>query len=205
MPKVLTTALALILACAPGLATAQTFDGGVKGGGSFSDIPKFGEALEEGPTNRRYQLGAALGGFVAIGLTDVIAFQPEVLWVQKGLETNPVLGATLDVSLDYIEVPLLVRLGPSSGQGFHVLAGPSINFLTRARASVEGEFGEDEDIKDDTETLDIGLAVAWPHGRLLLFEGRYEEGLSNVPKSTGDDETYRNRTFMLLMGIRFGR
>jgi hypothetical protein len=199
-------ALVLGLAVAPGLATAQTFDGGIKGGVSFSDIPKFGEDLEEGPTNRRYRLGAAIGGFAAVGLTDMIAFQPELLFVQKGLETNPFLGETLELDFDYLEVPLLVRMGPSSGQGFHVLAGPSINFLVRARASVVGAFGDDEDIKDETESIDIGLVFgAGYYGRLLLFEGRWEEGLSNVPKDPGDDETYRNRSFMLLMGIRFGR
>ena len=206
MRYVFPTVLALALASMPGLASAQTFDAGVKGGASFTDIPHFGEDLEEGPTTRKYRLGAALGGFVAIGLADVIAFQPELLWVQKGLESKPFLGATLDVNLDYLEVPLLVRLGPSSGQGFHVLAGPSINFLTSARASVEGEFGEDEDIKDDTESIDIGLVLGLGYyGRLLLFEGRYEEGLRNVAKSTDNDESLRNRAFMLLMGVRFGR
>jgi len=199
--------LALSLA-APGPASSQTFDGGVKGGLAFTDIPRLANDLEEaGADEVEWRLGRALGGFIAIGLADSLAFQPELLWVQKGLKgREPFLGNTLKVEFEYVEVPLLLRLGPTDGLGFHVLAGPSLNFLTRARAIEEGRFGEDEDITDETESVDVGLvAGVGYYGRLLLVEGRFEEGLRNVPKSPENDETYRNRAFMVLAGIRFGR
>lgn len=201
-------AFALAVATAPGLASAQTFDGGVKGGLTFTDIPKLAEDLEDaGADQVEWRTGRALGGFIAIGLTDSLAFQPELLWTQKGLKgREPLLDSELKVEFDYLQLPVLVRLGPSNGQGIHVLAGPSFNFLTRARAIEEGTFGEDEDIKDETEEMDIGLVVGLGYyGRLLLVEARFEEGLRNVPKFPEDDENYRHRAFMILGGIRFGR
>ncbi|MGE0461000.1 MAG: porin family protein [Vicinamibacterales bacterium] len=201
-------AIAVALSASSRLASAQTFDGGVKGGLTFTDIPRLAADLEDaGADDVEWRIGRALGGFIAIGLTDSLAFQPELLWTQKGLKgREPLLDTDLKVEFDYVEIPVLVRLGPSNGQGIHVLAGPSFNFLTRARAIEEGTFGEDEDIKDETESVDVGLVVGLGYyGRLLLIEGRFEEGLRNVPKFPESDEKYRNRAFMILAGLRFGR
>lgn len=208
MARLITTLLALAVAAGPGLATAQTFDGGVKGGGSFADLPNLAADLEDaGATDVEWRWGRVLGGFVAIGLTDNLAFQPELLWTQKGLKgQDPLLDTELRLELDYFQIPLLARFGPEDGRGFHVLAGPSINFLSEAHAYEVGVFSGDEDIKDETEAVDIGLVVGLGYyGRLLLVEGRFEEGLRNVPKFPEDDENYRNRAFMILGGIRFGR
>lgn len=201
-------AIALALAASSQPASAQTFDGGVKGGFTFADIPRLAADLEDaGADEVEWRIGRALGGFIAIGLTDTLAFQPELLWAQKGLKgREPLLDTDLKVEFDYLQVPVLVRLGPSNGQGIHVLAGPSFNVLTRARAIEEGAFGEDEDIKDETESMDVGLVVGLGYyGRLLLVEARFEEGLRNVPKFPEADEDYRHRAFMILGGIRFGR
>jgi hypothetical protein len=83
-------------------------------------------------------------------------------------------------------------------------AGPSFNFNIRAKGTEEGE--PDEDIKDDIETFEFGLVIgAGFYGSILIVEGRYQEGLTNVVKSTfiDDDESYRNRSFAALVGIRF--
>ena len=56
--------LALALA-APGPASSQTFDGGVKGGLAFTDIPRLANDLEDaGADEVEWRLGRALGGFL---------------------------------------------------------------------------------------------------------------------------------------------
>ena len=147
-------------------------------------------------------MGFTAGGFVGIGLNGAIAIQPEVMYAQKGLKgRDPFAGSPFKFNLDYIDIPVLVRVGPP---GFKVLAGPSFNFNIRAKGTEEGE--ADEDFKDEIEPFEFGLVIgAGFYGSILIVEGRYQEGLTNVAKSSfiDDDESYRNRSFAALVGIRF--
>jgi hypothetical protein len=198
-----TTVVALGLVFASSMVSAQTVDWGIKGGVIFADIPKVSALFEdEGAVDLGYRVGFTAGGFVGIGLNSAVAIQPEVLFAQKGLKVKgPFEDGRFELQVDYIDVPVLVRVGPP---GFKVLAGPSFNFNIRAKGTSEGE--PDEDLKDDIEPFEFGLVIgAGFYGSVLIVEGRYQEGLTNVAKSTfiDDDESYRNRSFAALVGIRF--
>lgn len=208
-------ALAAALLCLPALAagqptetaSAEKIEGGVKGGVSFSDIPKFGDVLTaEVSADTDYRVGAVIGGFVAFPFGRYLSLQPEVLYTQRGMEGSiPTLDETFKLKLSYIDIPVLLRIGPSSGRGFHVLAGPSFNVNVGAQLIVGGTFNDEEDYKDEVEDIDVGLVVgAGYYGGLLIVEGRYQEGLRNVAAQS-EDESYRNRGFAALVGIRFGR
>jgi hypothetical protein len=201
MSKMLTVAIVLVVLSVPGASTAQSFELGVKGGVCFATLP----ALADGVENELFTIdagwaaGVTVGGAFAFGLTDTLAIQPEVLFVQKAsnleLTSEPVNLLPLDVrvreSLNYLELPVLVRLAVGGG-GFHVLAGPSLN------VSLENW--------DFVEAIDVGLVIgAGFYGDLLTVEGRYEEGLRDTKLSLVDlvdDEPVRNRAFLVLMGVR---
>jgi len=189
------------------MASAERVEGGVKGGVSFSDIPRFADVLtEEASAETDYRIGAVIGGFVAFPFGGYFAVQPEVLYTQRGLKGRiPLADETFKLKLSYVDVPVLLRVGPSSGRGFHAFAGPSFNFNVGAQLIVGGTFNDEEDFKDEVADLDVGLVVgAGYYGGLLILEGRYQEGLTNV-NALADDESYRNRGFAALVGIRFGR
>jgi hypothetical protein len=125
-----------------------------------------------------------------------------LLYTQRGLRGDfPAGRGTFGSDLDYIDVPVLVRVGPAIGQGFHVLGGASFNFLI----SAEGFFDDEtEDIKDDTEGLDIGLVFGVGYYLTnFIVEGRYQEGMANIVKDGEADRSYRNRAFVALAGFRF--
>lgn len=210
-------ALTLALSLLPAVAAAQQADlpernlleGGVKGGVSVATIPAFADTLTElSDASTDYRFGAVIGGFFAFPFSDHFSLQPEVLYTQRGVEgTARVLGLseTFKVKLTYIDVPVLVRIGPSSGRGFQVLAGPSFNFNVGAQLIVGGTFNDERDIKADVEDVDVGLVVgAGYYGGLLVLEGRYEEGLTNISTQAAG-ESFRNRTAIGLIGIRFGK
>jgi hypothetical protein len=206
MSRLFTTTVAMGLVFASSIVSAQTVDWGIKGGVIFADVPKVSALFEdEGAVDLGYRVGFTAGGFVGIGLNSALAIQPEVLFAQKGFKgRNPFENGRFEFQVDYIDVPVLIRVGGSGGLGFQVLAGPSFNFNIRAKGTAEGD--PDEDLKDDIEPFEFGLVVgAGFYGRVLIVEGRYQEGLTNVVKTTfiDDDESYRNRSFAALVGIRF--
>lgn len=198
MSKFLAAALALVVMSAPGAANAQSFELGVKGGVCFATLPALADGIDNEffAVEARYAAGVTVGGAFTFGLTDMLAIQPEVLFVQKasnleltGRPFDPLpLDTNLRNSLNYLEFPVLARVA-IGGAGFHLLAGPSLN------VSLENW--------DYIEALDIGLVIgAGFYGQLITVEGRYEEGLVDTGLAWLDDEPVRNRAFLMLFGVR---
>jgi hypothetical protein len=192
----------------PGLAEAQV-EIGAKGGVTFADVPKFAEMLEDEGGSADMRIGAAFGGSLAVTLGGVVGLQTEVLYTQKGLKADAPSGIdeTFHLRLDYIDIPVLLRLGPTGGKGLQFLVGPSFNFNTSAKTVLEGAVDADDDIKDDIEDFEIGLVFgAGYYGSVVTVEGRYQEGLTDIAdfRDFSDDVTYKNRTFLVLFGVRFG-
>lgn len=192
-----------MLLCSP--AAAQTVQGGIKGGVSYSTLDGLGDVIGDLPnldTQRRINWVA--GVFVKVNLGTFFAFQPEVLYVRKGakLALTGVFTESATYSLNYIDIPLLARVQTSRGNGFYLLAGPSIGL--NVTAEVEAPDGETEDMKDGIDTSEIGLVVgAGVDFAHLVLEGRYTQGLSNIFKDAPDEISAKNRAVSLLFGIRF--
>lgn len=87
---------------------------GVKGGVALSDI----QSDQTGGSGRRQ--GFTGGGFVSVGLPESFSVQGEVLYVRRGdkQEINQENNiATSVIKLDYIDIPVLVRIeAPLLGQ-----------------------------------------------------------------------------------------
>ena len=185
--------------CTASSAMAQQAVYGVKAGINLAKI-NFDPEPEEDNLDRR--IGFVGGLFVVVPMTDLIAFQGEALFSQKGAS-----GDEGKVELDYLEVPLLLRVGhaPSGSTSFHAFAGPSVGLKLRARATstFDGET-EDEDIGDDVETFDLGLVAGAgvDVGRFTL-DGRYTWSLRNVNNLAPDEVEIKNRVFSIMAGVRF--
>lgn len=199
----------LVLLLAPASAEAQSVQGGIVGGISYTTLQGFEDILTEGPrvdtTRARNYL---VGVFVKANLTNWLAFQPEVLYVRKGakLALTGIFTGGVKYNLKYLDFPLLARFQTGRGSGLYVVVGPSIGF--NVAAEVEGEAGATEDVRSDINSNDLGLVIGVGADMAhFVLEGRYTRGLSDIIKDDAPDApadtSIENRAFSILFGLRF--
>lgn len=150
------------------------------------------------------RLNGFVGGvaFLAPGNKDG-GIQFEVLIHQKGVRN--LLRRDDAIRLTYLEVPVLLHVdfGRQGRSNAYVVGGvaPAFNL----RASYEDE-GVKEDAKDEIENFDLGVVVGIGFERRpLTVEARYTWGLRSAFRDGDLEGTFKNRTFAVMAGIRFGR
>jgi len=130
------------------------------------------------------RLGFVGGGYVNLPLTAGLAFQPEVLYEQKGGKIN---GNAYQ--LDYIEVPVLLDITfgvPVLNPG--ILLGPTFD----ANVFNSG--------LSNLNSADVGLmGGVQVNLAQFLVSGTYEVGLTDVSSS----QKVQNGTFTFLVGLSF--
>lgn len=183
-------------------AAAQPAVFGIKGGANRATV----SFDPEPPADVLDQRTGFVGGlFVVVPVAGLIGFQGEALFSQKGTSED---GGAGDLALDYLEVPLLLRVGRVSlgRPAFHAFGGPSLGLKLRARATSETFDGEteEEDIAEDVEGFDFGMVAGAgvDIGRFTV-DGRYTWGLRRVNSVAADEVTFRNRVFSIMAGVRF--
>jgi len=215
--------VALLLALFPGESSAQTeLHYGLKGGVDVSKLR--GDFIEPllSDVSFDYRVGFVLGGFVAWQFNDTVALQPEFLWVRKASEAEvslPELGLSQSIrlTLDYLEIPLLVRFSPTTEGSIDPIfyAGPSLGFNISARVKNIANGEEDvEDISNQIRGLDVGIVVGggivFGEGRLryssvrYTLEGRLTTGFTDIlvdEEAEGSAGSFKNSTFAILLGI----
>ncbi|MEP6472981.1 MAG: porin family protein, partial [Gemmatimonadota bacterium] len=89
--------------------------------------------------------GFVAGGFVDIPLGERLGFEPELLYVQKGARTDINGGLQSTLKLDYLELPLLLKLllptASSTRVGPNFFAGPAIGFKVGCAVSSHQQNG----------------------------------------------------------------
>jgi hypothetical protein len=155
--------------------------------------------------------GVVAGGFVRIQPNEILVIEPELLFVQKGAETDASSPFSGNIRLDYLEVPLLVkanfpvasdnRIVPS------IFAGPAVAFklgcnLTASSGSASAsescsDAGLDINGTDFSFVLGAGADIG-----SFLFQLRYDIGLSKV--GGGDNPAdVKNKAWLFTVGYRF--
>ena len=180
MTKQLIVGMMVVLALASSTPAWAQVGGGIKAGVNFAKV----SGSDEDPGRR---IGAVAGVFMTVGLGSVFAIQPEVVFSMQGTEFS--LGTA---KADYVQVPLLLRIGSSSKAGASVygLVGPSVGIWVR-----------DEGFTDDLKRTDVGLvAGAGVTFSRLLVEARYTAGLTEFSKGT---TAYKHRVWSLMAGLHF--
>jgi hypothetical protein len=171
-------------------ARASEWRWGVRGGLNLASIRgEFADLV--GP---KTQMGVVAGGFIQHPLTGPVGVETDLLYVQKGFrlegeETddagNPIGTRTDHVKLQYLEVPILVRVTlPSLGSVEpYVLAGPTLGIGLEAR--IEPDPGPSFSVRDDLERFDFGIAGGLGARLLrgpvhLELESRYGTGFRDL-------------------------
>jgi hypothetical protein len=194
--RALFVCLAAALLAIPATSSAQV-SGGIKAGINIANVNGFNDPGTD-PSQRTALTG---GVFMTFGVTPVIAIQPEVLFSMQGSKlhfTNGTVQSDATAKIDYIQVPIQLRIGNSARDkaSFYALAGPTIGILVRADQ-------EGVDFKDDLKRAQIGLtgSVGVTLTRFLI-EARYTQDLNDFNKaSTGTSQ--KNRVASFLIGFVF--
>lgn len=185
-----------LLAGLTGAAQAQrNVSLGLKAGGSYSSF-----VGKQAPSEESI-FGFHAGVFANIGLTDLFAFQPEIIYSQKG--SNP---SVVDFKnrLHYVDVPLSFHVNTN---GLFFEAGPQVGFLVAAQQQVGNT---STDIKSRYNTIDFGYLAGLGYQRKTGpgIGLRYNGGFTNVPRSytTGNvtvQDNIRNSAFQLYLTYSF--
>jgi opacity protein-like surface antigen len=188
--------LAAIVLAGPSTSWAQV-GGGIKAGINLANVKGFNDAGTD-PSQRTGLIG---GVFMTFGLAPVVAIQPEVLFSMQGSKLHFTSGSVdtdATAKIDYIQVPVLLRLGNSGGDKASIFAvvGPTLGILVNA--SQEGV-----DFKDDLKKTQVGMAAGV--GVTLtrfLAEARYTFDLTDFNKPAAGDNR-RNRVISFMVGVVF--
>ena len=179
-----------------GTATAQG-EFGVKGGASFGNISNKGLL----PGSLKTRTGGA-GGLYFGYRAAVIGFGAEAMYAQRGAKTDEAIGVA-STRLDYIDIPAYLKVTiPAPGVHPFVYAGPQVSFEVRCKtASGGGDCADDRSKTDYAGVIGAGLRLGGDSFGFTL-EGRYVYGLKDLKLNTvTSSDSYKNRTFMLLVGI----
>lgn len=131
-----------------------------------------------------------------------LGIELDLLYLQKGFRTE-VDGATAELKLAYLELPILLRY--SIGSGPYLLGGGSV----AVRLSCSGAFGDGEGgtvggncQPGSAKTFDYGLMVGAGITRdRLSLTARYGLGLAGILDDEADVTT-KTRTLLVLVGVR---
>ncbi len=201
--------LSLLLAASAYTASAQ-----------ITVIPKVGVSIanvtskfQGGSISSESKVGLQLGAALEIGINEMFAIQPELLFIQKGGKStfDDGFGKTsTSVTLNYLEIPVLVKVRFGNEKlKFHVNAGPSVGIAmsgtyTREKGGVsrseDAKIGSSKDTDDLTRT-DIGLQF----GGGITFSNfvidlRYGLGLSNTVPGGDANNSSLNRAIGITVG-----
>ncbi|SHH19168.1 porin family protein [Flavobacterium defluvii] len=179
-------ALTLFISASFGMLHAQdnnvNTEFGVKGGFNMSNLISDGD---NEPNDENILYGFNAGVYATLPISDFVAIQPEILFTTKGSEleyNNAFASGNAKFRLNYIEVPLLVRVNIT--KNFNVHAGGYASYLVSSKVTGDGTFNFNEDIDtDDLNKFDAGVSAGVGVDFNPISIGlRYNYGLTTVGK-----------------------
>ena len=201
-----------------GSAGAQMFNAGIKGGTAVTSVPLAGEVFDqvadETSRDSSSKVGVTGGAYIAFPLANRLSFQPEVLFVMKGVKLTETAGGTFSARMHYLDVPLLVRFRTPinsrmpvflfGGPNFGIKLGSSATLRTSGTLQAPGN-SVAENINPALKTLDLGFAVGGGIERgKYLYEGRFTGGITDIAAASFPHvNALRNRTFSVMVGRMF--
>ncbi len=204
MKKIILTVAAVF---AFGFANAQETKFGIKGGVNFANLA--GDIEDNSSL-----IGFNVGGLVEIKVSDKFFIQPELLFSAQGAKeeySETFNGTTINydskLNLSYLNIPVMAKFYVADK--FSLEAGPQVGFLLSAKANSEATDGtnsssSEEDVKDSFESTDFGFnfGAGYDFTTNLSAGVRYNLGLSNIAKDSGNDEI-KNTVLSVSLAYKF--
>jgi hypothetical protein len=174
--------------------TAKAQGVGILGGWSYGQVPSAnttGHGSLSGNSGFALGVGAESGGSVGFGVN--------VLYAQRGFRSDLIGNSE---QLSYIDIPLYLRVAvPNPAVTPFALIGPQVSFEMNCNAN-----GTDCPSGRDKTTFDgvAAIGLKFPMLSGLSIQARYLYALQNLDYGTVSNQSdYRQRSFMLLLGIGF--
>ena len=169
----ITLSLLGLLALAPGAAKAQSLSFGLMAGASLSTF------TGDISSDAKNYAGYIVGGFLHLEAAG-FAIQPGLFYTVKGAKSSDFSGTSDGkTTLDYIQIPLMLRIGMGSGKArLYIGAGPAIGLKIGCSVSAasSGYGSGGTDCKD---------AVLLPNAKSSEISGIVEAGLEFGKFSVG--------------------
>jgi hypothetical protein len=188
------------------LATAEGVGFGIKAGMNIANM--HGDDVP----GLQSRVGFCGGGFVTLGLKDVFAIQPEILYTQKGVkwEVRLIPPGPNDgtLKLDYIEIPFLFKLmSPvKGGVKGNLYVGSYFAINVNAKCRIETNVTTEEwDYGTFVKDTDFGIVLgggadfSLKKGEIVL-DGRYTLGLTTTSEDGWDQ---KNKVVSFMLGYSF--
>ena len=171
---------------------------GLKAGGTLSDL------VGDDAVGFEAIYGFHAGAFANLSISKLFAFQPEVLYSQKGAKLATPVGDYVTRRFHYVDIPLAFHVNTN---GFFLEAGPQIGILAAARDT----YGSASvNVKTLFNDVDFGYLAGLGYQRKAgLGVGlRYNGAFTNVRKelslgSTSIQPRQRNSAFQLYLTYSF--
>ena len=191
-------ALALALAGAE-RASAQSLSGGVRADVALA-------SFQNADFESSQRVGVRAGLYGDLDLQGPIGIRGEVVYAMKGVK-NDESASDLTVKLDYIEVPVMAKVGLGTGSGLFLLAGPAVGFKISSKLS---SGSSSMDYGDLVKPVDFGLVgglglEASLGGTSVTLDVRYTWGMRAVydfgdPEDSDSDD----KTQVISAGVGIG-
>ena len=208
MKKILIITLVLFLGA---LTLKAQIHGGVKGGLSMATMNVDAPVGYDTP----FKLGFWGGGFIVLG-DGLFRFQPEVLYVQKGVRLEKSGSVEYSRStLSYLEVPLMTRIHLGfnivnlyfnvGGYGGYWLSGKTTTYGPDLTTGDLKETTHDHKFDDDIDNrFDAGLVCGVGVKVTVVFlEVRYSLGLVNSQKKGENVNDSKLSYLGVALGVQF--
>ena len=158
------------------------------------------------------RIGLDLGGAVTFDLTESLALQAGLSYVQKGANL-PQGDIDLGIQIDYLDIPVLLRYVVPMGGSIspHILLGPAVSFKLGCSLQVSGEGAAGtlscgEAGVPPVQSLDFGamggagVDIATSESFRVTFDVLYNLGVRSIDDSPSSEDV-RNRSWSFLAGV----
>ena len=200
------TTFCALLACLLGLSTAAQAQYRGRGGNVSLGL-KAGASLTsfvgpEAPSSAfDYRFGFHAGVFANIGFAKLFAFQPELIYSQKGAKFSG--NNDVAIRMHYVDVPLAFHVNTD---GFFFEAGPQVGFLVAAQTQAGSNSVDINGYKSVDVGYLAGLGYQLKHGPGVGL--RYNGAFTNFiqPTTLGpitSQPRERNSAFQLYLTYSF--
>ncbi|MBN1756251.1 PorT family protein [bacterium] len=208
MRKVILVLAAIMVFCS--MAFGFSIQPGINLGLNMGNLA-YSEDLPDN-VEKSSRMGITGGGVLEIGMNETVSLEGGVYYTMKGAKSkSEFMGVTAEgtTALDYLTIPIRIKakFGPEKLRTFIAL-GPEIGLLMSAKYKND----EDIDIKDDLESMDLGLyfgaGLEIPMGeKFIVFNAGYTLGFMDINKDEDDDSesdmTTKNTGISFTAGVRF--
>ena len=173
-----------------GIAQAQDFNFGVKGGINVASI---GGNSYVGLGGFGSKVAFHLGGVAEVPISEKFSIQPELLYSSQGSKWN-YNSSDGNLKLDYINLPILGKYHII--KGLSAEAGPVVGYLISTNE-------EAEDSRFSKLDVAFAIGASYSLNDHILFGLRYNKGILNINNDSNIDGSNQNNVFQIFAGYSF--